>query len=127
MPANADAQKALDLWLELFDDRFYIELQRLGRPDEEAYIAAAVTLASRRGVPVVATNDVRFLQADDFESHEARVCIHEGALLADFRQAASLHAAAVLALAAGDGGAVCRRAGSAGQLGWRSRSAAVWC
>jgi len=78
-----DAEKALDLWLELFADRFYIELQRLGRPEEEGYISAAVSLASRRGVPVVATNDVRFLKADDFESHEARVCIHDGALLAD--------------------------------------------
>jgi DNA polymerase-3 subunit alpha len=78
-----DAEKALDQWLELFGDRFYIELQRLGRPDEESYIAAAVTLASRRGIPVVATNDVRFLKADDFESHEARVCIHDGTLLAD--------------------------------------------
>ena len=80
---ESEAEKALDLWLELFGNRFYIELQRLGRPGEESYIAAAVTLASRRGVPVVATNDVRFLKADDFESHEARVCIHDGALLAD--------------------------------------------
>ena len=78
-----EAEKALDQWLEIFQDRFYIELQRLGRPEEEGYIAAAVCLASRRGAPVVATNDVRFLKADDFESHEARVCIHDGALLAD--------------------------------------------
>jgi DNA polymerase-3 subunit alpha len=78
-----EADRALDQWLELFDNRFYIELQRLGRPEEEAYIAASVSLASRRGVPVVATNDVRFLKSDDFESHEARVCIHDGALLAD--------------------------------------------
>jgi DNA polymerase III subunit alpha len=78
-----EAEKALDQWLELFDDRFYIELQRLGRPEEEGYIAASVGLASRRGVPIVATNDVRFLKADDFESHEARVCIHDGALLVD--------------------------------------------
>jgi DNA polymerase III subunit alpha len=78
-----EAERALDQWLELFPDRFYIELQRLGRPDEENYIAAAVALAGRRGVPVVATNDVRFLKADDVESHEARVCIHDGALLAD--------------------------------------------
>jgi DNA polymerase-3 subunit alpha len=78
-----EAERALDQWLEVFDNRFYIELQRLGRPDEEAYIATSVSLASRRGVPVVATNDVRFLKSDDFESHEARVCIHDGALLAD--------------------------------------------
>jgi DNA polymerase-3 subunit alpha len=78
-----DAERALDAWLRLFPGRFYLELQRLGRPFEETYIAGAVALAARRGVPVVATNDVRFLKAAEFESHEARVCIHEGALLAD--------------------------------------------
>jgi DNA polymerase-3 subunit alpha len=78
-----DAARALDRWLTLLPDRYYIELQRLGRADEESYIAAAVNLAGRRGVPVVATNDVRFLKPSDFESHEARVCIHDGTLLAD--------------------------------------------
>ena len=78
-----DADQAVSRWLELFGDRFYIELQRLGRPGEEPYIASAVSLASKRGVPVVATNDVRFIKPDDFESHEARVCINDGALLAD--------------------------------------------
>src|ERR1700720_4416458 len=78
-----DAERALDQWTALFPGRFYIELQRLGRPDEETYIAAAVALAARRDVPVVATNGVCFLKQDDFESHEARVCIHDGALLAD--------------------------------------------
>ena len=78
-----EAERALDAWLSLFPGRFYLELQRLGRPFEEAYIAGAVALAARRGVAVVATNDVRFLKAAEFESHEARVCIHEGALLAD--------------------------------------------
>ena len=78
-----DAARALDEWLALLPDRYYMELQRLGRADEESYIAAAVNLAGRRGVPVVATNDVRFLKPSDFESHEARVCIHDGTLLAD--------------------------------------------
>ena len=78
-----DADGALDFWLGLFPDRYYIELQRIGRPEDESYIAAAVALAGRRGVPVVATNDVRFLKEEDFESHEARVCIHDGTLLAD--------------------------------------------
>ena len=78
-----DAARALDDWLALLPDRYYIELQRLGRADEESYIAAAVSLASRCGIPVVATNDVRFLRPSDFESHEARVCIHDGTLLAD--------------------------------------------
>jgi len=80
---DGDAERALDAWLALLPGRFYIELQRLGRPFEEAYIAAAVALAGRRGVPVVATNDVRFLTAAEFDAHEARVCIHDGAQLAD--------------------------------------------
>jgi len=78
-----DAERALDFWAALFPGRFYVELQRVGRPGEENYIAAAVELAARRNMPVVATNPVCFLKQDDFESHEARVCIHDGALLAD--------------------------------------------
>jgi DNA polymerase-3 subunit alpha len=78
-----DAERALDFWIGLFPGRFYVELQRIGRPDEEGYIAAAVPLAARRSIAVVATNPVRFLKQDDFESHEARVCIHDGTLLAD--------------------------------------------
>ncbi len=80
---EGQAEQALEYWLQLFDDRFYIELQRLGRAEETSYLPAALRLAARRGVPVVATNDVRFLRPQDFDSHEARVCIHDGTLLAD--------------------------------------------
>jgi len=80
---DAKAERACGHWLDLFEDRFYLELQRVGRSGEEDYIAGALALAARRSVPVVATNDVRFLKPEDFEAHEARVCIHEGALLAD--------------------------------------------
>ena len=82
-----DAREALEHWRRLLPDRYYLELQRLGRPAEEAYISAALDLAARRGVPVVATNDVRFLRREDFDSHEARVCIHEGRQLADTTRA----------------------------------------
>ncbi len=77
------AATALTAWRELFPDRFYIEVQRLGHAGEESYIAAALALASRHGVPAVATNDVCFLGPSDFAAHEARVCIHGHALLAD--------------------------------------------
>jgi DNA polymerase-3 subunit alpha len=80
---HEDAQSAIEFWLRLFGDRFYLELQRTGRSNEETYIGGALELAIRNGVPVVATNDVRFLAREDFESHEARVCIHEGSQLAD--------------------------------------------
>jgi len=80
---EAEAQRALEQWLALFDDRYYLELQRTGRVGEEACIAGSLDLAVRLGVPIVATNDVRFIAAQDFESHEARVCIHDGRQLAD--------------------------------------------
>jgi len=80
---DAEAERACAFWRALFEDRFYLELQRVGRPGEEEYIAGAVAIAAKHSIPVVATNDVRFLKPDDFEAHEARVCIHEGALLAD--------------------------------------------
>jgi len=79
----AQAAQALEDWLRLFGDRFYIEVQRIGAAGEDLYVPAALSLASAREVPAVATNDVRFLAAADFEAHEARVCIHDGTLLAD--------------------------------------------
>ncbi|MEZ9370240.1 DNA polymerase III subunit alpha [Shewanella sp. 10N.286.51.B2] len=69
-----------------FEDRYFLELLRTGRADEERYLHMAVKLASDRNLPVVATNQVVFLKADDFESHEIRVAIHDGFTLADPRR-----------------------------------------
>jgi DNA polymerase-3 subunit alpha len=80
------AKQRLQTWTSCFKDRFYIELQRSGRENEEAYIVAAVELAIEHDIPVVATNDVRFLKANEFEAHEARVCIHDGRTLDDPRR-----------------------------------------
>ncbi|PZN32720.1 MAG: DNA polymerase III subunit alpha, partial [Proteobacteria bacterium] len=80
---DSDARALLEGWLALFGDRYYIELQRTGRPGEDLYLQGALDLAAQVGVPVVATNDVRFVRPEDFEAHEARVCIHDGTLLDD--------------------------------------------
>ncbi|TCO81989.1 DNA polymerase III alpha subunit [Plasticicumulans lactativorans] len=77
------ARRVLDEYCALFPDSFYLELVRTGRPGEDEHVRAAVELAVAAAVPLVATNDVRFLVADDFEAHEARVCIHDGRVLAD--------------------------------------------
>ena len=82
-----DARSALQRWLQWFPNRYYLELQRTGRSDEEEYVHAAVRLASEYACPVVATNDVRFLDASEFEAHEARVCIGDGRTLDDPRRA----------------------------------------
>ena len=70
----------------LFPGRFYIELQRAGLPAHEPHVRAAVALAARLQLPVVATHPVQFLEAEDFDAHEARVCIAEGETLANPRR-----------------------------------------
>ncbi len=78
--------RALSFWTGLFADRYYIELHNTGREGEKAYLERALALASKSALPVVATNDVRFLRREDFESHEAKVCISQGHILADKRR-----------------------------------------
>src|SRR5690606_11572336 len=77
----ARAEVLLNEWLQVFPERFYLEVQRTNRVNDEEYLHAAVDLAARTGVPLVATNDVRFLKPGDFEAHETRVCIREGRTL----------------------------------------------
>ena len=69
-----------------FADRYFLELIRTGRPDEERYLHMAVILAQDKGIPVVATNQVVFLKPEDFDAHEIRVAIHDGFTLADPRR-----------------------------------------
>ena len=81
------AEQFAQEWAGLFNNRYYLEVQRTGFADEEHYIRAAAQLAAQLGLPVVATHPVQFLKADDFKAHEARVCISEGYVLNDKRRA----------------------------------------
>ena len=69
-----------------FGERLHLELVRTGRQGEDAFNAFALDVAARRGIPVVASNDVRFLDAEGFDAHEARVCIASGRVLDDARR-----------------------------------------
>ena len=80
---NEQAMVRLEEWRKVFPGRFYLELQRTGRNNEDQYLHSAVALATETNTPVVATNDARFLKPEDFEAHEARVCINRGYTLAD--------------------------------------------
>ena len=80
------ARAAADAWAKLFPDRFYLEVQRAGRSDDDALTAATVRLAAERSLPVVATHPVQFATRAEFRAHEARVCIAEGYVLADPRR-----------------------------------------
>ncbi|WP_432697642.1 DNA polymerase III subunit alpha [Marinobacterium sp. YM272] len=78
-----EAQTILEQWMQVFPDSFYLEIQRTGRPGDEALVHGSVELARRTGCPLVATNEVMFINAADFEAHEARVCINMSRTLED--------------------------------------------
>ncbi|AYC32091.1 DNA polymerase III subunit alpha [Pseudomonas cavernae] len=80
------AERLLGEWQSVFPERFYLEVQRTSRVNDEEHLHAAVALAERCGAPLVATNDVRFIKQGDFEAHETRVCIGEGRTLDDPRR-----------------------------------------
>ena len=67
----------------LFGDRFYIELQRHGTATERSVEPALIELAFAHGIPLVATNEPFFAGRDDYEAHDALICIAEGRLLMD--------------------------------------------
>ena len=86
---RGDASGAAALALRLaavFPHRFYLEVQRAGRADDEAHVVAAAQLAARLELPLVATHPVQFAAEADFEAHEARVCISEGEILGNARR-----------------------------------------
>ena len=82
----ARAQALAQRLAATFDGRFYLELQRAGLATNESHVRHAVALAARLQLPVVATHPVQFLEAEDYEAHEARVCIAEGETLANPRR-----------------------------------------
>ncbi len=76
-------KQLVSFWQQHFPNRYYMELRRTGFVTQENYNQSVLKLAEEHDLPVIATNDVRFLTRDDYEAHEARVCIHEGFILAD--------------------------------------------
>ncbi len=77
------ADELAEQWQQVFGDRYYLELQRTKREHDEVVVQGSLVLARKHGIPVVATNDVMFLQRDDFEAHETRVCINDGVTIDD--------------------------------------------
>ncbi|HCN18557.1 MULTISPECIES: DNA polymerase III subunit alpha [Psychrobacter] len=81
MPEKAD--ELLAEWQAQFDDRLYFAIKRTNRSGEDAFIKAAIHSGAKHAIPIIAHNDVRFLEQDDFDAHEARVCIAGSYVLAD--------------------------------------------
>ncbi len=86
--ANRDelAQSLAERWRRRFPESLYLEVARTGRAHDEPFLGLALDLGARLELPLIASNDVRFLERTDFEAHEARVCIQSGRVLSDPRR-----------------------------------------
>ncbi len=73
-------------WETIFPGAFYLEVQRYGQPQQEAMVQQTADLAGETAIPLVATHPIQFMNRDDFQAHEARVCIAEGYVLGDTRR-----------------------------------------
>lgn len=80
---SAITEESIAFYQTHFPDAFYLELIRTGRNNEELFIKKAIEIAEHYDLPVVASNDVKFISASDFEAHEIRVAIHDGDTLDD--------------------------------------------
>ncbi len=81
-----DARNEALFWQTVFKDRYYLAVQRTNRKDDELHLHLCIELGIELGIAIVATNDVQFVNQNDFEAHEARICISQGGLLEDSRR-----------------------------------------
>ncbi len=84
MEAAADK---IEKWKQVFGNRFYLSIARINQKNEKWHNDATIYFAAHQNVPIVASNEPRFMVADDFNAHEARVCINQGMIVADPRRA----------------------------------------
>jgi DNA polymerase-3 subunit alpha len=78
-----DTKTKLETFQSAFGEDFVIEVQKTNRADELDYISHVLPLASEKGIPVIATNDVIFSNKEDYDIHETKVCINTGKTLND--------------------------------------------
>jgi DNA polymerase-3 subunit alpha len=80
------ARAAARAWAADFPGAFYLEVQRVEPAADEPLVRATAALAAELGLPVVATHPVHFVRPEDYQAHEARVCIAQGYVLGDNRR-----------------------------------------
>jgi len=76
-------EKKINYWKKNFSNNYYIEITRTGKDFEDEYNSHVIELAEKYSLPLVASNDARFLEKKDFQAHEVRVCINDGTYLKD--------------------------------------------
>ncbi len=77
------AEKAALEYKEIFNDDFYLEIQRHGFEEDEIVIEGMVEINKKHGIPLVATNDIHYLKREHSRAHEILLCIQTGKTLKD--------------------------------------------
>ncbi|HZZ41585.1 MAG TPA: DNA polymerase III subunit alpha [Tepidisphaeraceae bacterium] len=78
------ARQVAETYLEIFGaDRFFIEVQKQGVKEQDMVNPELADLANKAGIGLVATNDVHFLNKDDYHAHDVLCCISMGRLASD--------------------------------------------
>ena len=77
------SKRAAHTYLDIFGDRFYIEIMRHGMPEEDAINTGLIKVARELNIPLVATNDSHYLERDDAVAHDVLLCIGTGKQVAD--------------------------------------------
>ena len=78
--------KRINYFQNIFGEDFILEISRINRPQEDLYNDFILSKASEIGLPVAASNEVRFINQDDYEAHETRVCIQNGEVLSNTKR-----------------------------------------
>ena len=79
-----DARKAAQKYKDLFgDDSFYLELQNHGIPEQKYVNQVLVKIGKELDIPLVATNDIHYINAEDAKAHDILLCIQTGKTVSD--------------------------------------------
>lgn len=75
---EAEAEQEFKWWLDLFEEDFYVELQRHGIGDQEKVNEVLIRFAQKYKVPIIASNDSHYVEQEDFNAHDILLCINTG-------------------------------------------------
>jgi DNA polymerase-3 subunit alpha len=75
---EAEGENEFKWWLNIFQQDYYIELQRHGIPDQEKVNDVLLKFAKKYNVKVIASNDSHYVDQKDFNAHDILLCINTG-------------------------------------------------
>lgn len=78
-----EAEKTVLEYKSVFKDDYYLELQDHGLDLQKLVMTELVRMSKKYDVKLVATNDVHFINADDFEAHRILICLNTGKTLSE--------------------------------------------